>query len=388
MKLRHLLWGLLAGGALCLAGFGLWIFSLPPQLPVVLPPPVSPAESAATVEALRPPKRERPLIAIVGLNDATETTDYLVPYGILRRADVADVMLLAVGPGPVKLYPALSVEPDMTLAQFDAQHPRGPDYVIVPAMEPNDDPVVIDWLRKQAAGGATIIGVCVGATVVGESGLLDGKRATTHWYSRKDLLERSPGITLVPDRRFVVDGNVATTTGITASMPMMLTLIEAIAGRQKAQTVAQGLGLAHWDARHRSDGFTFTQPFATTVLRNVSAFWQKQTRGVALHSGMDEISLALAADAWSRTYRSRAVTLSDTALPVASLSGVRLIPDRVDARWPADERVPLFPDRKPAAVLDATLAAISGTYGESTAQVVAMQLEYPWPASTRQASLR
>ena len=47
--------------------------------------------------ALKPPKRQRPVIAVIGINDATETTDYLMPTGILRRADVADVLLLATG---------------------------------------------------------------------------------------------------------------------------------------------------------------------------------------------------------------------------------------------------------------------------------------------------
>ena len=57
---------------------------------------------------MKPPKRRRPLIAIVGINDATEVTDYLMPYGVLRRSGVADVVLLATQPGPVKLYPALA----------------------------------------------------------------------------------------------------------------------------------------------------------------------------------------------------------------------------------------------------------------------------------------
>ena len=95
---------------------------------------------------------------------------------------MADVVLLATEPGPVKLYPALEVEPHATIATFDAQHPEGADYVIVPAMSRDDDPTVLQWLRSQAAKSATIIGVCAGAMVVGEAGLLDGKRATTHWY--------------------------------------------------------------------------------------------------------------------------------------------------------------------------------------------------------------
>jgi transcriptional regulator GlxA family with amidase domain len=61
--------------------------------------------------------------------------------------------------------------------------------------------------------------VCAGAKVVGAAGLLDGKQATTHWYYRDQLLDRTPSIRYVADRRFVVDQGVATTTGISASMP-------------------------------------------------------------------------------------------------------------------------------------------------------------------------
>src|SRR5688572_17215850 len=58
-------------------------------------PAVSPAEHARTIESMRPPKRARPVIAILGHNAGTETTDYLVPYGVLVEADVADVVAVA-----------------------------------------------------------------------------------------------------------------------------------------------------------------------------------------------------------------------------------------------------------------------------------------------------
>ncbi len=77
--------------------------------------------------ALKPPTRSRPVIAIIGINDATEATDYLTPFGILKRADVADVTALATQPGPVMLYPALKVEPQATVARFDLLHPDGAD---------------------------------------------------------------------------------------------------------------------------------------------------------------------------------------------------------------------------------------------------------------------
>lgn len=376
MSKRWFIWGGAALVLLSLVGFAGWIFSLPPAA-VAEAPPVPQQEQAAMLAALKPTKAGRPLVAVIGINDATETTDYVIPTGILRRADVADVMMLATGPGPVRLYPALAVEPDATIAAFDAAHPEGADYVIVPAMSRDDDPAAIAWLRSQAEKGAVIIGICAGAKVVAAAELLDGKRATTHWYYIGEMLKRSPTISYVADRRMVVDGRVATTTGITASMPMMLTLIEAIAGRQKAEAVAQDLGVDRWDARHASGAFRFTRPFATTVLANSLAFWNREELGIQIEPGMDEVSLALVADAWSRTYRSRARTFAAAPGAVASRNGIRIFPDMSGTDWPDAGRVSSFAGSKPADALNDTLDAITARYGGQTADVVAMQLEYP-----------
>lgn len=300
-----------------------------------------------------------------------------MPAGILRRADVADVMMLATERGPLKLYPALTVEPQATIAQFDAQQPEGADYVIVPAMSRDNDTAALRWIRSQAGKGATIIGVCAGAKVVAAAGLLEGRRATTHWYYLDDLLEISPTTTYVANRRFVIDGRVATTTGITASMPMMLTLIEAIAGRHRADSVARALGVSEWDARHVSSAFELTRPFALTVLINRARFWQREQLGLELSPGVDEVSLALLADAWSRTYRSRAVAFARTSGAVEGRNGIRIIPDQSTASRPG-RLLPGGADGKPATVLDEALRAIERRYGSRTAAVVAMQLEYPW----------
>lgn len=374
---RIALWGVVGVAALLgLAGIG-WILSLPSAAEAFAAPPIEAEEEAAILASLKPPKRERPVVAIIGINDATEATDYLMPYGILKRADVVDVVALATEPGPVALYPALRVEPQATIAAFDAEHPDGADYVIVPAMSRDDDPAALRWIRSQAEKGAIVIGVCAGAKVVGAAGLLDGKKATTHWYYLKELLGDHPQAQYVPDRRIVVDGGVATTTGITASMTMALTLVEAIAGRQKAETVAAGLGVARWDARHDSSAFQFTRPFALTAMGNTLAFWRKQKLGLQLTPGIDEVSLALVADAWSRTYRSRAVTFADAAGPVESLNGIRLLPDEVRAGWPDGEAIAAVGNERPAVALDELLQAISDRYGAGTADLVAMQLEYP-----------
>ena len=375
-RARWALTALLLGVAASGLGFGAWLLSLPDAPPAAAAEAVPQQETEATLAALKPPKRARPLIAIVGINDATETLDYLMPYGILKRSGVADVVALATGPGPVALYPILTVLPDATTAEFDAANPVGADYVIVPAMSRDDDPAALRWIRAQADKGAIVIGVCAGAKVVAAAGLLDGRRATTHWYYLHEMLARHPGITPVRDRRFVVDRGVATTTGITASMPMSLTLIEAIAGRARAEAVARDLGVTRWDARHRSGAFVFSRAFALTVMRDVAAFWRHERFGLRVEPGVDEVSLALVADAWARTYRSGVVAFADTPGPVRTREGIRILVDRAAATRLPEARLPAIGTQRPAPALDQALAAIALRYGRRTAKVVAMQLEY------------
>jgi transcriptional regulator GlxA family with amidase domain len=341
-------------------------------------PSIAPEESDAALAALKPPKRGRPLIAVVGINDSTELTDYLVPLGILRRAAIADVVALATNRGPIALFPAaLNAEAEATLAEFDAKHPEGADYVIVPGMSRDDDPVVLAWLKQQAAKRATVIGVCTGAKVVAAAGLLDGKRATTHWYYLKQFRRRHPTIHYIADRRIVVNPGVVTTTGITASIPFCLTLIEAISGRDKAQAVAKELGVDHWDARHRSAAFKFTRPFAVTAMRNRLAFWNHEELGLELTPDIDEVAMALVADAWSRTFRSRAVTFTRTTEAVRTRSGLRLFAARISSSWAAPRRIAAIERQKPSAALDEALRDIGVRYGAHTTDFVAMQLEYP-----------
>jgi transcriptional regulator GlxA family with amidase domain len=376
LRFRTVIWSFTATLGLLLGVGAAWLLLLPTRPEQSGGPPILADEYEAIVAALRPPKRQRPAIAIIGVNEGTEVTDYLMPYGILRRAEIADVFAVAPSRGPVSLYPALTVMPSATLDEFNSRYPGGADYVIVPAMHRDDDPTALGWIRGQAAKGATIIGICAGAKVVAQAGLLDGRVATTHWYYVDELRKRHPTIRYVPDRRLVVDRGVATTTGITASMPAALTLIEAIAGKAKALEVARDLGLGDWDLGHDSQAFAFTRDFALTAIRNRTVLWAQEELAIEITSGVDEVSLALAADAWSRTFRSRAVTFARAPGPVSSRNGIQILPDGVATNRPPNRVLPSVGDRPPAAALDVTLREIAARYGERTADFVATQLEY------------
>ena len=111
---------------------------------------------------------------------------------------------------------------------------------------------------------------------------------------------------------------ISTSTGITASIPVTVALVEAIAGRTKAEQLARALGVANWDARHRSSAFQLTWEDQKAFLRNWLSFWRRETVGVPVSEGVDEIVLALTADAYSRTSLSRLPPLDPAARPFAA----------------------------------------------------------------------
>ena len=335
------------------------------------------AEFARTIEAMKPPKRARPVVAVLANNDGAETTDFLVPYGVLTQSGIADVLAVAPSAEPIRLRPSLKIRPQATLAAFDDRFPDGADYVVVPAMRPND-PTIIAWLQAQAAKGATIVGVCAGTMVLSEAGLLKDRAATGYWLNGDQLRRANPTMTWVPNRRYVADRGVVTTTGITASLPVSLALVEAIGGRAKAAALAKELGATSWDNDHDSSEFGA----AARQLVEAAGARRMQERpvaiGVPVADGVDEIALAFTADAFSRPYGTLAVAVGPSDAPIRTRRGLTLLPDRVSGAANAPQAmVPTLAAGKPAEAMDAALEAIAARSGKDVADLVALQMEYP-----------
>lgn len=322
--------------------------------------------------------RPKPVIAIVAENTFSELTDYVIPYGILSESGVVYVRAIATQPGPIQMFPALSLEPQATVAEFDAQFPEGADYVVVPAVMRQQDPALLEWICSQANQGATIVGICDGAWVLAHAGLLDGRKATGHWFSFKKLAKQFPKTEWQRDTRYVADGNVITTTGVTASIPVCIALVEAIAGREQAASLAQSLGVQDWSSKHQSQQFRLGAKHIWTALTNKLAIWSHEDIGIPIDAGVDEVALALMADAYSRTYRSKAVSLAASNQPVMGKRGLAILPDQVQsADQLVDRIIELQRDRPPIALFDTALCDIQQRYGSDTAAFVALQLEYP-----------
>jgi transcriptional regulator GlxA family with amidase domain len=317
---------------------------------------------------------------VIAENGGTELVDFVVPYGVLARSGVAEVTAVATREGPVTMRPALQIQPQATIAQFDARFPEGADYVIVPFVVQFKDPVLLGWIKAQAEKGSTVVSICDGAIVLAEAGLLQQRRATAHWASesmRRDMYRQTKWVN---NARYVVDGPVASSAGISAALPMSLAIVEAIAGHEVAAAVAGTLGTTDWSPTHDSERFssghgTFIDALGTMQITN-RLFHNTQRLGIEVTPGIDEITLALTADAYSRTGRSQAFAVSDA--PVLTAQGLTILPARIKgAAPPIDLMLPAFDATPPARSLDQALAAIAVRYGQSTAYQVAAAFEYP-----------
>lgn len=323
--------------------------------------------------------RTRPVIAIVGENSGTELTDYVIPFAILRRANVAEVVPVATRSGPMTMRPALRLQPQGSVDEFDVRYPEGADYVVVPAVVRRDDPALLAWISKQAAKGSTLVSICDGAMVVAASGAMDGHRATAHWATAGYRREHYPKVRWVDDRRYVADGNIVSSAGISAAIPTSLALVEAIAGHERAAVVAADIGATDWSPAHDS------QRFHPKLGRNLSAFattqylngWlhKPEALGIPIAPDVDELALALTADALTRTGRAHAYTVAAGPAPVETRYGLVLLPDRTDTA--SLKRTLPVPTGKPGLTLDHVLMDIARSYGKQTAYGVALDFEYP-----------
>jgi transcriptional regulator GlxA family with amidase domain len=103
------------------------------------------------------------------------------------------------------------------------------------------DPTVVQWVRARAKNARRTASACTGAFLLAAAGLLDGRRAVTHWMHCAELARRFPAVRVEPDPIFVRDGSIWTSAGVTAAIDLALALVEEDAGRTLALAVARHL---------------------------------------------------------------------------------------------------------------------------------------------------
>ena len=170
--------------------------------------------------------------------DRLTALDAIGPYEVLSRLPGAELTFVATQAGPKRTDTGfLALTADATLDQL-----TDPDVVVVPGGAGNRpllaDDQVLDWVRAAHRASTWTTSVCTGSLLLGAAGILEGKRATTHWAFRDRL--REYGAEPVVER-VVEDGKLITAAGVSAGIDMALTLAARIAGEEVAQAIQLGI---------------------------------------------------------------------------------------------------------------------------------------------------
>jgi transcriptional regulator GlxA family with amidase domain len=154
------------------------------------------------------------------------------------REPVYDLHLLSETGGSVRTSVGMSV----TTEPFDDTNF---DTLIVGRGTEPPTPGLIEFVRQAPGRCRRVAATCLGAFILAEAGLLDGRRATTHWHRARDLQARFPKVKVEEDRIFIIDGPVWTSAGMTAGIDLALAMIEQDLGADVARAVARQLVVYH-----------------------------------------------------------------------------------------------------------------------------------------------
>src|ERR1700744_2437140 len=198
----------------------------------------------------------------------------------------------------------------------------------------NAPEALLAFMRKASKRSRRVASICTGAFILAEAGILDGKRATTHWWHARELQTRFPNVKMEEDRIFLIDGSVWTSAGMTAGIDLALAMVEKDLGAEVTRSIAQKLVIYHRRAGGQSQHSALLElaPKSDRI-QNALAYAKKN-----LHTDLSVEDLAKAAHLSSRQF-SRAFRAETGQSPAKAVENLRLEAARVmmeQTRHPID----------------------------------------------------
>ncbi|MFZ3473987.1 GlxA family transcriptional regulator [Streptomyces sp. 4.24] len=183
---------------------------------------------------------------LVVLYDGVQSLDVTGPVEVFAGADRHPgparyaLRTVSLGGAPVRTGSGLTLVPD---GELEGECPAAGTTLLVPGGRYTGDfePRLTDWLRAHGRHAERLVSVCTGGLLLAEAGLLDGRRATTHWSVCERMARDYPAVAVEPDPIYVRDGPVATSAGVTAGIDLALALVEEDHGPELALSIARHL---------------------------------------------------------------------------------------------------------------------------------------------------
>lgn len=194
------------------------------------------------------------------LFDEIEVLDFAGPFEVFgvagRRSGSAPFQVVTVAErGPVYARNGLSINPMYLLND----HPKA-DLVVVPggggihtdgtpygSRREMNNPAVLNWVRRTAETAELVLSVCTGSFILGKAGLLDGLAATTHFMAVDGMQQAAPNTELRLSERWVDNGKIITSAGISAGIDMSLHVVGRLLGKAAADETARYMQYDYWE---------------------------------------------------------------------------------------------------------------------------------------------
>ncbi|HZG16901.1 MAG TPA: DJ-1/PfpI family protein [Candidatus Bathyarchaeia archaeon] len=283
----------------------------------------------------------KPTVAVVLGSPITEVFDFLVPYEMFAMTDAYNVYAVAPDNNVTSLTGGLDLFPHLSFQEMDRLLGKSPDLIVIPYMPMVDEEKyrpVREWIQKHAK--TQILSICSGSRNLADTGLLNGKTSTIHWRIVNQVEEIYPDTNWVRDRRFVQEGNITASAGLTSGIDAVLYVISQQLGEQMAKKVVKEMNYPsyHFVKNPKVEPYYIDQTEAVYYM-NLAFQFNKKKVGVLLYDGMEEAALASIFDTYSPLGTTQVLLISKSQEPIVTKHHLNLIARYQVSEAPAIERL-------------------------------------------------
>lgn len=269
----------------------------------------------------------KPTVAVVLGNPTTEIFDFMVPYEMFAMTDAYNVYAVAPDNNVTTLTGGLDLAPHYSFQQMDQLLGKSPDLIVIPFMPMVDEKKyrpVREWIQKHS--NTNILSICAGAENLADTGLLKGKSSTLHWQVFDRATKLYPDTNWIRDQRYVHDGNIVGSAGLTSGIDAVLYVISQQLGEPMAEKIAKEMNYPsyHFVKNPKMDPYYIDWSEANYYF-NLAFQWNKKKTGVLLYNGMEDGALASIFDTYSASGTTTVFTISGSDAPIVTKHNLNLI---------------------------------------------------------------
>ncbi|MBN21606.1 MAG: hypothetical protein CL678_10005 [Bdellovibrionaceae bacterium] len=335
-----------------------------------------------------------PKVALLLDHKGVQISDVLYPYALLQESKAFEVYTVAQTKALIPTTGALAIYPD-----FDFKSLPAVDYWVIPALLDPTQLDLVQFAKERFPKAKGILAVCEGSRLLAHSGILRGKKATSHFMSNEAVKKTYPQVFWDFDHRWVKEKNWISTAGVTGSIDGTLEFIRTFASPKDAKRVEDNMALSQVSNETRTkEPLSFQDLFY--IMTQAAFQWNKRGVLLEIHPGADEFFLATTLDLIPRSFNSQIVTVGATRKIYETKRGLKIVPV-IDSHYEVDADVRIqipstekdlihFPiplevqqdidwsQKKSGTAIPTVLNQLAEWDGNESASWVAKLIEFPW----------